>query len=88
MRRPLIIIAVCLVVAGVAFFLLARHIERQLGDRPQIATVRMNLEWLAAAQAKYRAGNGSYASEVAQLPANPDSASLRTSTLLLVPGWV
>jgi len=77
MRRPLIIIGVCLVMAGVAFFLLARYIERQLGERPYVATVTLNLEALAAAQAKYRAGNASYTSDVAQLPANPDSSLMR-----------
>jgi len=77
MKRPFIIIAVCLVLAGVAFFLLARHIERQLGERPYITLVRLNLESVAAAQAKYRAGSASYASDVAQLPANPESASQR-----------
>jgi hypothetical protein len=52
----------------VALFMLARHIEH---------TVRMSLDALAAAQAKYRAGNASYASDIAQLPANPDAVSMR-----------
>jgi hypothetical protein len=73
MRRPLIIIAVCLVLAGAAFFLLARHIERKLVDTPYIAGVKHELRAVAAVQEAYRVEHPSYATDIAQLPAKRDS---------------
>lgn len=77
MRRPMIIIAVCLAAAIVGFFFLARHIRWQLAERPYIAAVKADLRVVAAAQATYRLTKPSYAGDVAQLPANRDSALSR-----------
>src|SRR5258705_5639811 len=75
MRRPLIIIVVTLVAALVGFYFLAEHIRYQLGDQPYIGAVKTDLRALATAQATYRTTNASYASDVAQLPANRDSTA-------------
>lgn len=73
MRRPIIIIVVCLVAALVGFYFLAEHIRFRLADQLYIGAVKTDLRALAAAQAKYRTTNTSYASDFAQLPANRDS---------------
>jgi hypothetical protein len=73
MRRPIIIVVVCLVAALVGFYFLAGHIRYQLADQPYIGAVKTDLRALAAAQAKYRTTNASYASDMAQLPTNRDS---------------
>jgi hypothetical protein len=76
-RRSIIIVIVSLATAVVVLLLMARHIRSQLAERPYIATVKVDLRALAAAQSRYREGHASYASDVAQLPPNPDSASVR-----------
>ena len=77
MRRSIIIIVVSLATAVVVLLVMARHIRYQLAERPYIAAVKTDLRALAAAQSKFREGNASYASDVAHLPVNPDSASVR-----------
>jgi hypothetical protein len=73
MRRPIIIIVVCFAAAVVGFYFLAEDIRSRLGDQPYIGAVKTDLRALAAAQAKYRTTNGSYATDMAQLPVSRDS---------------
>ncbi len=77
MWRPVIIIVVCLLGAGAAFYIMRGRLQSELVNQPYIAAIKMDLRTVRAAQGKYRAANGTYASDVGQLPANSDSTLVR-----------
>jgi len=64
MWRPIIIIVVCLLGAGAAFYVLRERLQRQVVSQPYIVAITTDLETVMAAQGKYRAANGTYAREL------------------------
>jgi hypothetical protein len=77
MWRPIIIIVVCFLGAGAAFYVLRGRLQSQVVNQPYIVAIKTDLETVRAAQGTYREANGTYARDVGQLPANPDSGLVR-----------
>lgn len=62
--RVVVIVVVLLIIAGIAFYVVANSVEARLRDAPHIATVKDQLRALAAAQDSFRLLNPSYAINV------------------------
>jgi hypothetical protein len=73
MRRLIIIIGICILGAAAALYVVRARLQSQLVNQPYIAAIKTEFHRVRAEQGKYRAANGTYAKDVAQLPANPDS---------------
>lgn len=67
MQRVVIITVVLLIVAGIAFYVVANAVGERLKDAPHIASVKDELRALVAAQDSFYQRTATYATELADV---------------------
>jgi len=82
--RFLIITAVIVAAAVIGFYLVAKRLRSNLGDRPYAAAVRQQLRALAAGQESHRRTGGTYAADVVQVWVPPADGSAQGIQLHIV----
>lgn len=82
--RFLIITAVIVGVAVIGFYLVAKSLRSNLGERPYAAAIMEQLRLLAAGQVSHHSASGTYATDVVRVWAPPADGSTQGIQLHIV----